>query len=443
VVPALIDLHVQPVLAEDGRPDLDLLAVQARAQGLDGIVVVGAGRLPELGATAALTAATGVLIFAGVGLQTAHGLVIGLPRQVDADWGDLGGGVDPSQLATDTAIAALAERGATILWTNGAPVPHGVHGVFSLVGGDEPALDPAAVQVAYSQRIACVAGSGAQPGEPRFGVVATMFASPPTNQEQLVEALRSGRCFPVEVGCPWMSASPGREPGRFPMVTDRGQRPPRQVAETEPRAAEAGPSDRAARMAERDAERAARATAKAEALAAQRAAKVEAKAQRDKLRPLPNKGGRYKDLLERPGDNRGNRLQREELARILMPPQSDDIQPYLDPVAAVYGLDSKKTLRMAGKSDYELDKINGNRAKGHDPNVMYMPTFDELRTDRQSITVLFAHTEEQYRLEDSVALRFALQHFRGEDGDLQMPDGHHGGHKYRGNAGPKPFRRRR
>lgn len=435
MVSALIDLHVRPVLTADGRADLDLLAVQARDKGLDGIVIAADNGAMDWASAAAVSEATGVALFRGLSIPTEGGTLVAIPAGTGDELAEFVAS-EPGTLPAAAAIAtALAGKGAAVLWRGGLPLPTGAHGVFALVGDDEPALDPGAVQAAYSQRMSCVAGSAAQPGEPRFGAVATAFASPPANQSQLAEALRGSRCFPVELGCPWMQPGPGREAGRFPMVTDR-QRAPRPEREVESQ----GPqTDRAARQAERDAERAARAAAKAEALAAQKAAKAEAKAQRDAQRQPATKGGRYRDALERPGDNRGNRLQREELMRILMPPQSEDEQPNLDPLAAVYGLDSKKTLRLANKSDYELDKINGNRAKGHDPNVMYMPTFDELRTDRQSVTVLFAHTEEQYRLEDSIALRFALSHFRGDDGDITLPDNGQGG--WRGRA-PK-FRRRR
>lgn len=436
MVSALIDLHVRPVLTADGRPDWDLLAVQARDKGLDGIVVTAEDASQAWADTASITAATGVALYRGLQLATDSGVLVAIPSGSVEDLASALPTADADQLPAAAALAtALASKGAALLWRGALPLPAGVHGVFALVGDDEPALDPGAVQAAYTQRLSCVAGSGAQPGEARFGAVATAFASPPETQSQLVEALRGSRCFPIELGCPWMQPAPGREAGRFPMLTDR---PRAQRPEREPEAA-AGGADRAAKLAERDAERAARAAAKAEALAAQKAAKAEARAQKDKLRPSPTKGGRYRDVLERPGDNRGNRLQREELMRILMPPQSEDDQPHMDPLAAVYGLDSKKSLRMANKSDTELDKINGNRAKGHDPNVMYMPTFDELRTDRQSVTVLFAHTEEQYRLEDSIALRFALSHFRGDDGDITLPDNGQGG--WRGRT-PK-FRRRR
>ena len=110
----------------------------------------------------------------------------------------------------------------------------------------------------------------------------------------------------------------------------------------------------------------------------------------------------------------------------------------------MYGLDGRKFLRFSGKSDIELDRINGNRAKGPDPNVMVLPAFDELRQERQHINLLFCQTEEEDDEEDSLSLTIALSYFHDEDGQpnrdfSQIPTGNHG----RGQQQQQQRRRRR
>ena len=53
MTPALIDLHVRPVLNEAGQQDAELLAVQARDHGLDGLAVIAQDEPVALGDAAA------------------------------------------------------------------------------------------------------------------------------------------------------------------------------------------------------------------------------------------------------------------------------------------------------------------------------------------------------------------------------------------------------
>ena len=427
MTPALIDLHVRPVSNEAGQPDAELLAVQARDHGLDGLAVIALDEPVTLGETGDVSRATGVLLFCGVELLTDAGRLVCFPRTVDAwysgaGWRALPRSATSDSYAADAVVRAFAERGGAVVaiasaFEGDAPArPAGLcaldvtavdTGRDALAGDSEDAesemaaggLDDAALQSAYAGRLACVAGSRSAPGEARFGAVATVFASPPTSQETLVEGLRSGRVWPVEIGAAWTEA-----------VVQ-----PRRAAPPPPPSAPQGPPAAAASL------QAPQAQPQAQPQPNERPA-------RQGTAPAQRKNGRYWDPQERPGDARGNRLNREALRRRIAPASDEGSQPAFDPVAAMYGLDGRKFLRHVGKSDIELDRINGNRSKGADPNVMVLPAFDELRQERQHINLLFCQTEEEDDEEDSLSLTFALSYFQDEDGqpnrDLsQIPSG--------------------
>lgn len=462
MTPALIDLHVRPVLNEAGQPDAELLAVQARDHGLDGLAVIAQdeavtpGRTVALGETAEVSRATGVLLFAGVELVSDAGRLVCFPRTLDdwyqtAGWRSLPKAALSGGYSAEAVVQAFSERGGAVVaiasaFEGDAPArPAGLCALdVTAVDGAQAAtasfdddggetdeaggacgLDEAALNSAHASRLACVAGSRSMPGEARFGAVATVFASPPTSQESLVEGLRSGRVWPVEIGAAWADAAfqPRRPVNQQPAPT----------AQVQPQtngAALPAPAPRAPATAP-----------------VQQQMEQPQPAERP-LRPAhggaARKNSRYWDPQERPGDARGNRLNREALRRRFAPSSEEGAQPAFDPVAAMYGLDGRKFLRHVGKSDIEIDRINGNRAKGPDPNIMVLPAFDELRQERQHVNLLFCQTEEEDDEEDSLSLTFALSYFHDEDGQpnrdvSQIPTGH----QSRGQAQQQRRRRRR
>jgi hypothetical protein len=394
VIPALIDLHVRPLRTESGDLDTLHIAERARDRGLDGIAVIGRDEVVATDAAAAT--ATGVEVFVGVELATDRGLLLCYPRAAD-DWFRGAGWRSAAQTdgvyVADAVVKAFADRGGAVIAVPAADVQPaaGVHGLLVA----ESTLDEQAVDAAWGARLTCVGGSGTGVDGEHFGSVATVFASPPTGQETLVDGLRSGRAWPVEIGTPELAeltrasqaarpaAAPARgsnEPGRGSNEPTRGYHEAVDLR-TQPRAT-------------------GRDTAPA----------VREPPTGTVQRPRPRL-----DPQERPGDNRGNRLNRDEVRRIA-DIALEDGQPTFDPVAVMYGLDARKVHRFAHKTDDELDRVNGNRARGPETNVMLMPSFDELRQERQRINLLFARTEEESQLEDSISLRFALSHF-GDDED--------------------------
>ncbi len=392
----LIDLRARPVWSANDSADFELLAVQAQARGLDGLAVLGDDRAivpPDL---AELSAATGVRFFVGVELACDDGPLLCFPQQAQGWFAEQGWrALGDAPYRAEAVVQAFAEQGGAVV---AVPVAgdaewRAVRGAVAVLalGGAEHCLDEAALRTAQVARLACVGGSGATPADAWFGSVATVFATPPADQAALVDGLRAGRAWPAEIGftppAPRRAATPAAE-----AISE----PDMRAQTNEPRQ-ERQPRERSREVAPKEA-------------VAVRGAKTKRPATRF-------------DPQERPGDNRGNRMNRDELLQALcMPANAEDIQPTHDPVAIIYGIDSRRQQRHRDRNDLDLDRlVNGNRAKGPDPNIMAMPMFEELRNDRQPISTLFAQSEERHDLEDSIALRFALSHVRREeDGTLTL-----------------------
>jgi hypothetical protein len=431
--PTLVDLHVRPVLNEVGRHDVELLAVQARDRGIDGLAVVGCDEGVDLGDTAEVCAATGVHLFAGVELETDAGRLLCYPRTVDgwfldARWREIEktNGAGPARYPSGEIVRVFSERGGVVVAAGDAateqlPEPQpiaivpGVAAVAVAVPGGGSGFDERALHAAYTARVACIGGSGAVPGDDRFGAVATVFALPPTSQEALVDGLRSGRVWPVEIGARWVP-----QPARAPEPV-------------EPAAATASESHGPDRAAERPSQRRRDSSNGRESFNGRDSQRQDGGRRGQGPQGQPAKPSWRYDSYERPGDNRGNRLNRDELLRRMPMAAPDDSQPRHDPIAVFYGVE-RRQLRLASLRDDELDRINGNRARGPDPNVMAMPSFDELRPDRHNLQALLGRFEdEEDDLEDSVSLRFALAHYNQTLGQVSvqhLPGGHRsGGHR--------------
>ena len=191
-------------------------------------------------------------------------------------------------------------------------------------------------------------GSASAPDGARFGTVATLFPKAPLNQGGLITGLKSGRFWPVE-------------------ITNIGRKKPAEV--------------KSRKAKEREVK---------EVVAA---SKPEKKSKR---------GRKSKE------DNRGNQLDMVRVARPVNNP-FDSRQPDLDPIARMYGLADRRDQRQVGRTDDELDRANGNRARGPDGNVMRGPDFRELRAERQHVNLLLSAIDTKRQTErDSIALRFAV-----------------------------------
>lgn len=364
MIPTLIDLHVR---AGADALDLNSLREAAGAQGLDGLLLLGSDAAPSLGESGD---GNGVQLFVGAEIDTDIGRLLCVPAATD-DWFQ---GRGWAELRTDEAApypaeaiaAAFGERGGAVIVAQpfdrdldhealedrfvGTP---GLHAVVVTSSARHTTSNERAVTSAREAGLGIVGGSAAAPGNERFGGVATVFAEPPTDQASLVAALRSGRTWPAEL-----------MPARESNASADGEGDDEAEAKTE-----RAPKEKKARVAEK-------------------------------------KGKGKREPRE---DNRGNRLDPAVLRRPTQNPW-DHRQPDFDPIAKLYGLaDRQRADRWAGKSDDELDRINGNRTRGNDPNVMAAPDFRELRAERQHVGLLLDAIDHRDEFQESVALRFAVR----------------------------------
>ncbi len=205
-----------------------------------------------------------------------------------------------------------------------------------------------AAAAASAAKLPGVGGSASQPGGGRFGAVATLFLRAPRDQQGLVQGLKAGRMWPVEISAEQVSSrkSDGKK-GRDVRKSDgkdgqaRGRRKRR------------GKGD----------------------------------------------------------DDRGNRLNLALAAHKPVDNRFDRLQPDADPIARFYGVDGQKAdrfERLSHLSDQDIDRINGNRSNGPDTNIMPSPDFRTMRAERQHVNLLM-RTIEQDDHADSIALRFAFK----------------------------------
>jgi hypothetical protein len=219
----LIDLHVEAPTSASGFP---ALAEAARTAGLDALVVASTDALPtdvpsELG---------GVRFFAAARLATDRGhYLVFLPTSRPP--GDLetlfGPRVDGLFAIRTVLVRAQALQGAVVAaypYDLSLPRPGGdilytlasLNAVEVVSPGRLGGLSLASVEAAETVGLPTTGGSGASsPAD--VGRAATLFSDRIEQVETLIDALRAGRCWPVEFGSvpanlSRRSPSPPREP---------------------------------------------------------------------------------------------------------------------------------------------------------------------------------------------------------------------------------------
>ncbi|MCB9738732.1 MAG: hypothetical protein H6747_05650 [Deltaproteobacteria bacterium] len=381
MIPTLIDLHVR---AGADALDPTTLRDAAAAEGLDGMLLVAPDAAPALDVGVAGEGEGAVLFFVAAELDTDVGRLICVPAAADdwfrgRGWAELKGEADAYPAAA--VAGAFAERGGAVIVAQpfDRDLDHdaqgdvfvGTEGLHAVVVTSSPrhtTSNERAVATTKAAGLRAVGGSAAAPGEPRFGGVATVFAEPPVDQAGLVAALRGGRLWPAEM-VPARESSHGNSAGSSDDGANNG-------------------NDDDGGDAERSEGRGGRAP-------------KEKKGRTIEKKGKAGRGGRE--------DNRGNRLD-PVLLRTPMQNPWDHRQPDFDPIAKLYGLaDRHRADRWSGKSDDELDRVNGNRTRGNDPNVMAAPDFRELRAERQHVGLLLDAIDHNDEFQESVALRFAVQ----------------------------------
>jgi len=401
MVPTLIDLHVRPPKTEEGGHDLPALASAAREAGLDGLVLFAQDAAIDVAGAEDVTKQSGVHFYAGVELDTDVGRVLCLPGEADEwyraeSWRELANGAGPEAYPSAALVEAFSTRGGAVIVAQpfDRDLDHPcaeaafsqTSGLVAVIVASNPRhamSNERALSAARSAGLACVAGSASAPGTAAFGKVATLFSTPPTSQAALIKALQKGRVWPAEIG--------------YQVSTERSKK---------------------------------------------RNKNKESAQQPREAKPQNSRRGRRRRGDD---DNRGNRLDLSRKDRPL-DSQYDKRQPDFDPIARLYGKDARKDNplgHLSHLSDDELDRINGNRTRGNDPNIMSRPDFTELRAERHHISLLLKTIDpHRHDQNDSIAMRFAVHNLGdGENAESAPPQNNRGNH--RGNHGGGRSRRRR
>jgi hypothetical protein len=205
----LVDLQVH--VGESGLP-LQAALDRAAAIGLDGIVAVADDAVPKLPAQANGS----VRVFAGAVVSTDRGLYLTFfraPNEVpslEELFGPRRDGVWPVRdvMARTHAIGGavvavapydptVAHPGGDILYT----LPS-LAAVQSISPAHPAAPVEPAIEAAECLGLPCVGGSGARHSVEEIGRGATLFAQALQNEQELVNALLAGACWPVEFSAP-------------------------------------------------------------------------------------------------------------------------------------------------------------------------------------------------------------------------------------------------
>lgn len=204
----VVDLHVH--VGKDGL-DVDAAARQAAAIGLDGLAVVGENEIARVGSREL----HGVVICAGAEVTTDRGhYLVFLPRpeelppiaEIFATRGDepwpvrdvlartraLGGAV----VAAHPYDRNVTHPGGDVLFTL-----RGLTAVEAVTPRRGAPMGPA-VEAADTLGLPCVGGSDARRSVEDVGRCATLFTRRFRDEAGLVDALRSGQCWPVDFGRP-------------------------------------------------------------------------------------------------------------------------------------------------------------------------------------------------------------------------------------------------
>jgi hypothetical protein len=355
----LIDLHVRSESAAETPLNIADWTRRAKEAGLDGIAVIGNDKAPEWSGSP-----EGAVVYAGVEVDTDVGRLLCYPREVD-EWFTGGGwqatekanGGGPEVYVGKALVSAFAERGGVVIVAQpfdrdlDHPCGEGAFqeqtGLAAVVVTSSPrhtTSNERAAAAASAAKLPGVGGSASHPEGGRFGAVATLLMRPAPDQKALVEVLKAGRVWPVEIASP--------QPAR----------------------------------------------SKPESKSDRKAEKQEARGRRTKKRGKSD-------------DDRGNRIDLALTSHKPIDNHYDRSQPDVDPIAQLYGVDGRKAQRLdryAHLSDSELDRLNGNRSRGNDTNVMPPPDFRVMRAERQHVNLLLRTIERNDR-DDSIALRFAFK----------------------------------
>ncbi len=207
----LVDLHVH---AGPRGLLIEAVASRAAAVGLGGVAVLGEQALAEV--PSQLRSTADLIVFAGAHVSTDRGhYLVFLPKpaeipSLDALFGERVQGV----WAIRDVLARTRAAGGAVIAANpyDATIPHpggdilytlpGLTAVESVNTSCPAEIAYPAIEAAECLGLPCVGGSGARKTVEDVGSGATLFTRRLHNEAELVAALRSGACWPVQFGAP-------------------------------------------------------------------------------------------------------------------------------------------------------------------------------------------------------------------------------------------------
>ena len=211
----LIDLHARTKASIPAVPDPEKVISAAREAGLDGVAFVDRLHSANAASLADLGKEADFPVFVGVEIPTTIGRFLCFAPEVDPfftreEWRQLMAvELTPTYPALiklfdgigGAVIAAqpyVRDRGTRL--GDNLVLCDGLHGV-EVVTGSTSRIDRAlAVEAAVRAGLPTMAGSGLTRSLSEVGRAATLFARSVVTQKDLVEALRGGDCWSVELG---------------------------------------------------------------------------------------------------------------------------------------------------------------------------------------------------------------------------------------------------
>jgi hypothetical protein len=222
----IVDLHVH---AGPGGLPLDGVIARAAVAGLQGVVLVGDDAFPKVD-RAAVVSPIRLFFAAEVTTDRGHYLVfLPSPEALPPLTEVFGAKVDGAWAVRDVLARTQALGGAVVAahpYDDSIALPGGdilftlpkLAAVEALNARHPPALSYAAVEAAETLGLPSVGGSDARHDLAHVGRAATLFAEPLTDDQSLIDALRSGACWPMDFSEPnrellRRGPSPAREAG--------------------------------------------------------------------------------------------------------------------------------------------------------------------------------------------------------------------------------------
>jgi hypothetical protein len=208
----LIDLHVHTDYSDGFDLPLSDVIRKASDRGLNAIVLTECDLVPDVKEVQEIAAEAGFPVFVGAEIEFDNGRAIGIPADpTDKRFADCGWTNDDGLPSLGQVIDFFKELNGVVLAVHpflddGGPyLGHtvcdttGLVAIEVLCGVSNHMANDRALEAAASMGLPAIGGSDSGPRGERLGQFATVFSQPVSNQAELVEALKSGDAWPVEM----------------------------------------------------------------------------------------------------------------------------------------------------------------------------------------------------------------------------------------------------